>query len=96
MEVAAAEVHVYLKVGPESLHDGRKILAAWGFSRTTLLYPATRPLDPHGSLLTVHDMLLLGARDSWEVTGRDCRLGSRKAGIWRLSRARRCSMWSNG
>ncbi len=84
MELAAAEVHVYLKVTPESLDLGRKILEAWGFSRTTLLVPAMRPLDPHGSVLTVHDILLLGVRDKlgsdaqglppWIEDGRDLAL----------------------
>ncbi len=63
MEVVAAQVHLYVKVTPESLDEGRQILDAWGFSSTTLLVPAKGPLDPHGSLLAVHDMLLLGVRD---------------------------------
>jgi hypothetical protein len=70
LQVAAPKVHIYLKVAPDSLDDGRKLLAVWGFTRATLLVPAMRPLDPHGSVLAVHDMLLLGLRDELGRDGR--------------------------
>lgn len=62
-EIATFHAHLYLKVALESLGDGVKILAKWGFAFQALLILTETSLDPDGSCHAARRLLLLGSRD---------------------------------